>query len=82
MMMAKSCFNPEAAVHLWERMQVVEETHQVPPELLSTHPASAHRQERLQELMPKAQEAASESGCGKVTSYSEFSPDTYIRNHH
>jgi len=76
MMMARSCFNPEAAVHLWERMQVVEETHQAPPELLSTHPASAHRQERLQALMPKAQEAASESGCGRVTSYSKLAHDT------
>jgi len=69
MMMAKSCFNPQAAVTLWQRMQVAEENHPAPPELLSTHPGSGHRQERLQELLPRAQEIAAESGCGGVTTY-------------
>lgn len=72
MMMAKSCFNPQAAVTLWQRMQIAEKNHPAPPELLSTHPGSAHRQERLQELLPKAQQAAAESGCGGITNYSEL----------
>lgn len=50
-------------------MQHAEENHPAPPELLSTHPGSGHRQERLQKLLPKAQEVAAESGCGSIAGY-------------
>ncbi|KAL2372292.1 hypothetical protein RJZ57_003269, partial [Blastomyces gilchristii] len=37
MMMAKSCFKPEAAVGLWSRMHRAEKA--VPSQILSTHPS-------------------------------------------
>ena len=72
MMMAQSCYNPEAAVTLWKNMQVIEKKMPVPPELLSTHPSSAHRQARLQELLPKAIEVSMDSGCQSAGNYCEL----------
>jgi predicted Zn-dependent protease len=72
LMMAKSCFNPQAAVTLWERMQVLEESHPTPPPWMSTHPASSSRREHLLQLMPQAQQAAAESGCARISTYGEF----------
>lgn len=37
MIMAKSCYNPQAAVCVWERMQAAEKN--APPQWLSTHPS-------------------------------------------
>ncbi|KAJ5937214.1 hypothetical protein N7454_004869 [Penicillium verhagenii] len=45
LMMSKACFNPEAAVRLWQRMQQQEK--QAPPEFLSTHPSSYNREEAI-----------------------------------
>lgn len=41
MIMAKSCYNPEAAVGVWERMQAAEKN--APPQWLSTHPSVGRR---------------------------------------
>ena len=38
MMMAKSCYNPEAAVGVWQRMQEAEAKGGV-PQWMSTHPS-------------------------------------------
>ncbi|OKO91608.1 Mitochondrial metalloendopeptidase OMA1 [Penicillium subrubescens] len=45
MMMAKACFNPEAAVRLWRRMQEQEKA--APPQFMSTHPSSYNREEAI-----------------------------------
>lgn len=45
MMMSKACFNPEAAVGLWARMQKAEQ--EAPPQFLSTHPSSYNRMEAI-----------------------------------
>ncbi|EWC46969.1 hypothetical protein DRE_03731 [Drechslerella stenobrocha 248] len=67
LMMAKSCYDPKAAVTLWQRMQVVEQTHKVPPELLSTHPSSHRRQVELEALLPQAYQVAVDADCSLTT---------------
>lgn len=49
MMMAESCYNPEAAVRFWDRMHQVETKTGAPPQMLSTHPSSVNRQQQLRE---------------------------------
>jgi len=55
MLTAAACFDPSAAVPLWERMSQMSGGSS-PPEFASTHPAAATRIARLQSLMPKAME--------------------------
>lgn len=69
MMMAESCFDPEAAVSFWNRMSEVEKKMGAPPQMLSTHPSSHNRQEKLLEWLPKAREKLDSSGCGMTTGY-------------
>lgn len=52
--MARAGYDPQEAIRLWERMR--EASSGAPPEFLSTHPREEHRIERLQELLPAAQE--------------------------
>ncbi len=52
MFMAMAGYNPEEAPKFWSRMNEIGGTR--PPEFLSTHPDPSKRQERLNELMPKA----------------------------
>jgi predicted Zn-dependent protease len=49
---AKAGYDPRAAIPFWERMAA--QSNGAPPEFLSTHPASATRIRKLNELMPKA----------------------------
>ncbi|BDD58036.1 hypothetical protein MAP00_003348 [Monascus purpureus] len=67
MMMAKACFNPEAAVRLWARMQKAEQT--APPQFMSTHPSSYNRMEAIREWLPKAENLSEDSGCHSIRSY-------------
>ena len=55
MLAAAACFNPEAAVPLWERMSSLGGG-QRPPEFASTHPDPANRIQHLQSLMPQAKQ--------------------------
>lgn len=52
LLMAKAGYDPQEAVHLWERM--AQEDGQRPPEFLSTHPDPARRIQDLRALMPNA----------------------------
>ncbi|QQD18978.1 M48 family metallopeptidase [Spongiibacter nanhainus] len=51
-LMAKSGFNPEASVQLWENMSAASQGQ--PPEFMSTHPSHATRISDLQKRMKKA----------------------------
>ncbi|KAL2000950.1 hypothetical protein VTN02DRAFT_2429 [Thermoascus thermophilus] len=61
MMMSKACFNPEAAVRLWSRMQKAEKV--TSPQFMSTHPSSYNRMEAIREWLPKAEATYEDSGC-------------------
>lgn len=49
---ATAGYDPEEAVHVWQRMQQASEG--APPEFLSTHPSHQTRIKRLQQSMPEA----------------------------
>ncbi|KAL4753943.1 hypothetical protein BDW72DRAFT_201172 [Aspergillus terricola var. indicus] len=66
MMMSKACFNPEAAVDFWARMQRAEK--QAPPQFISTHPSltlelNYNRMEAIRGWLDKAQTEYENSGC-------------------
>lgn len=67
LLMAKSCYDPRAAVGLWERM---DKAHQgAPPEWLSTHPSNANRVGKIKEWLPEAEEAAQSAGCAVTAGF-------------
>lgn len=55
MLAAAACYNPEAAIPLWERMSQLGGG-QRPPEFASTHPDPANRIQHLQSLLPQAKQ--------------------------
>ncbi|CEL05194.1 Putative Peptidase family M48 [Aspergillus calidoustus] len=67
MMMSKACFNPEAAVGLWERMHKAEQM--APPQFMSTHPSSYNRMEAIQGWLDKAHAVYEDSGCFSLGNY-------------
>jgi len=69
LMMAKSCYDPAAAVKVWERMQNANKD--AIPQWMSTHPSNASRITRMQAGLPKAEEARNDSGCAVTLGYSE-----------
>ncbi|KAB8264543.1 TCP-1/cpn60 chaperonin family-domain-containing protein [Aspergillus pseudonomiae] len=70
MMMAKACFNHEAAVELWARMQEAEKG--APPQFLSTHPSSYNRMEAIRGWSIKAEAAYEDSGCHAIGGFSKI----------
>lgn len=72
MMMAKSCYDPKAAVGVWERMEAATKARGDDiPQWLSTHPSNENRIVQMQQWLPKAEEARSESECAVTLGYSE-----------
>ena len=67
LMMAKSCYNPEAAIDLWARMDRL--GHHSPPAFLSTHPSHQNRETKIREWLPQAREKFEISDCHVVTQY-------------
>ncbi|KAF3914474.1 hypothetical protein AA313_de0204103 [Arthrobotrys entomopaga] len=63
MIMAKSCYDPKAAVQFWQRMQAMEEEQGAVPEIISTHPSSKRREAELQAMLPDAYHSALGSKC-------------------
>lgn len=52
-LMARAGFDPQAAVTLWQKMGALSGGNQI-PEMLSTHPASSTRVEKLSAALPQA----------------------------
>ncbi|KAI9815433.1 MAG: hypothetical protein M1827_002566 [Pycnora praestabilis] len=69
MMMAQSCFDPEAAVGLWQRMEKAEKY--APPQFMSTHPSSHNRIGKIQQWLPEAQDKRAQSDCGGTLGYAD-----------
>ncbi|RJE20559.1 mitochondrial inner membrane [Aspergillus sclerotialis] len=61
MMMAKACFDPNAAVKFWARMQKAEKVKI--PQFMSTHPTHYNRMEAIRERLSKAEALYEEKGC-------------------
>ena len=67
LMAAKACYDPQAAVGLWQRMAKAEQY--APPQFLSTHPASKNRVTQLEHWLPEAEEVQSKSECGSTMGF-------------
>ena len=67
LMMAQACYDPNAAVGLWERMAEAER--HAPPQFLSTHPSNENRKAVIQQWLPQAQQKRDESKCGSTIGY-------------
>ena len=75
LMMAQACYNPSAAVGLWERMAQAEKFSL--PSILSTHPASEKRMTVIEQWLPQAQQKRAESQCGTTTRYMDDFATTF-----
>ncbi|CAN3371873.1 mitochondrial metalloendopeptidase Oma1p [Diutina rugosa] len=67
-LMAKACFNVDAAVSFWGRMEDMEQqmggaSGGRMTEFFSTHPASEHRIEAIKSWLPQLHQVQEESGC-------------------
>lgn len=71
LMMAQSCYPPEAAADLWANMEKKEKDNPQPPQLMSTHPSHHNRQEKIREWLPKAREKFQQSNCYSTSRYVE-----------
>jgi metalloendopeptidase OMA1, mitochondrial len=68
LMMAESCYNPEAAIPFWERMKKAQQG--APPEFLSTHPSDYNRIRAITGWLDEAKEKYNQSECGITSGYS------------
>ena len=69
LMMAKACYDPNAALDLWERMASEQKYELV--QILNTHPASEQRRTEIEELLPQAEQEMANSECGSTMRYVE-----------
>ena len=67
LMMAESCYNPEAAIPFWERMKAAQQG--APPQFLSTHPSDYSRIKAITEWLPQALDKYQASECGFTSGY-------------
>ena len=79
-MMAQSCFDPQAAVKMWNRMEKEHEAQT--PQFLSTHPSHHSRVQTLQKLLPEAERKAEESGCRNLRSFQQSFRDAFHQSDH
>ena len=66
-MASKACYDPQAAIGLWQRMAAAE--HGAPPQFLSTHPASKNRIINMERWLPEAREMQTKSECGSTIGF-------------
>lgn len=67
MMMARSCYNPQAAVEVWDRMEQANKNNI--PEWLSTHPSNVNRGASITGWLTKAEDARESSDCAVTLDY-------------
>ena len=67
MMMARSCYNVEEVLGVWERIKKMEKVKV--PQFLSTHPSSHNRLGKMREWLPQAREVRAGSECGVTSGY-------------
>jgi metalloendopeptidase OMA1, mitochondrial len=67
MMMARSCYDPQAAVSVWDRMEQVNKEEM--PEWMSTHPSHVNRAAKITGWLTKAEDARDSSGCATTLDY-------------
>ncbi|TVY29220.1 Mitochondrial metalloendopeptidase, partial [Lachnellula hyalina] len=77
MMMAKACYDPKAAVKVWQRMEAANKSDI--PQWLSTHPTNNTRIEQMTNWLPKAEAARDESGCAVTMGYAKDFQETMGR---
>ncbi|KAJ3556855.1 hypothetical protein NM688_g1791 [Phlebia brevispora] len=66
-LMAKACYDPQAAPDVFSRLAQLEAKMGHGPDFLQTHPASKRRVERLKELLPMAYQVQAESPeCARI----------------
>ncbi|GAB7360251.1 hypothetical protein MBLNU230_g8011t1 [Neophaeotheca triangularis] len=70
LMMAESCYDPEAAAALWARME--KEEHAAPPQFLSTHPSNHNRLQKIGEWMDEAKAKQQDAECHGTAVFGEF----------
>ncbi|KAK3065594.1 hypothetical protein LTS18_000071 [Coniosporium uncinatum] len=70
MMMAQSCYDPAAAVRLWEDMGAAN-CGKEPPAWMSTHPSSEQRRGKIGGWLAEAEGRREESDCRSVLPYAE-----------
>ncbi|KAI8815969.1 peptidase family M48-domain-containing protein [Fimicolochytrium jonesii] len=66
-LMAQACYDPNAAVRMWQRMKEVV-NHSEVMAYLGTHPSPGKRIENIKEWLPEAQLIRENSDCYQVTS--------------
>lgn len=69
LVMAQSCFDPNAVVDFWKRMAQAERG--APPQFLSTHPSSSNRMETIHSWLPEAMSKYQESECGMTKTFQD-----------
>jgi hypothetical protein len=75
LMMAESCYRPEAAMELWARME--EEEQSAPPQFMSTHPSNHNRLEQIRGWLPEAEAKRDGSECSSMNGFGEFLSSSY-----
>ena len=70
LIMAESCYNPEAAMGLWARME--QEEKGAPPQFLSTHPSSHNRLGKIRGWLPEAEQKSESNDCHVTSGYGSF----------
>lgn len=69
LMMSESCYDPSAAMQLWNRMEKAEGS--APPQFMSTHPSNHNRLEKIREWLPEAERKREGSQCAGMQQYGE-----------
>jgi metalloendopeptidase OMA1, mitochondrial len=75
LLMARSCFDPNAAIGFWHRMAQAEKY--APPQFLSTHPSSHNREESIRGWLPEATTIYDSSECGITSAYAKQFKTTF-----
>jgi predicted Zn-dependent protease len=72
LLMAKACYDPEAAIRVWTRMKNLGSKQ--PLEYLSTHPSNDTRIKMIADWLPEAKQVGVEAGCSfvKALPYKRF----------